>query len=158
MVNLRKNFLHIAKLKNLVLLEPQALKVKRPNVEVITNGFDALEKSERKFDTVFAWELIEHLLEPDNFLRLVRNVLKDGAPLILSTPNERSIETRKLGTDSSNILFDHVRLYNPNSIKILLERNGFKVMQICTPGLLDVSRLQNYYKTHSNSFTSDPAT
>lgn len=145
------------RIRNVVLLDAQALKLNHPKVEIITDGFEALEKTQRKFDTVFAWEMIEHVLEPDNFLRVIGSVLKPGAPLILSTPNERSIETRKLGVNSSNILFDHVRLYNPKSIRILLERNGFRVIEVVTPGQLDVDRLHKYLKTNPDSFVDDPA-
>lgn len=147
----------IGAVNNIVLLEPQALKLGLPQVEILTDGFDALMDSARRFDTVFAWELIEHVVEPDMFLRAVRQVLKPGAPLILSTPNERSVETRKLGTDSSNILFDHVRLYNPGSIRTLLQRNGFRVVEMCTPGKLDVARLQGYLTARPDAFADDPA-
>lgn len=143
--------------RSIVLLEPQALNIPHARIEIITDGFEALDRTQRQFDTVFAWELLEHLLEPDHFLRLVRKVLKPGAPLILSTPNERSVETRKLGTDSSNILFDHVRLYNPRSIQRLLERNGFRAIEIVTPGQLDVDRLQTYLKTRPEAFSQDTA-
>lgn len=142
--------------QKIVLLEPQALRLESPAIEIITEGFEALERDERTFDTVFAWELIEHVLEPDDFLRLVRKVLKPGAPLILSTPNERSIETRKLGTDSSNILFDHVRLYNPSAMQALMARNGFRIIELCTPGKLDVDRLQQYRMKKPEAFGNDP--
>lgn len=141
--------------KNIVLLEPQALHLDADGIEIITEGFEALEKADRKFDTVFAWELIEHVLEPDVFLRLVRKVLKPGAPLILSTPNERSIETRKLGTASSNILFDHVRLYNPVAMQALMARNGFRIIESCTPGKLDVDRLQQHRKANPDAYIND---
>ncbi|MBU0604558.1 MAG: class I SAM-dependent methyltransferase [Gammaproteobacteria bacterium] len=142
---------------SIVLLEPQALKLGLPNVEILTEGFEALMDSARQFDTVFAWELIEHVVEPDMFLRAVRQVLKPGAPFILSTPNERSVETRMLGRNSSNILFDHVRLYNPLSIRTLLERNGFRVVEICTPGKLDVARIQSCLDRRSETSGSDVA-
>jgi len=143
--------------QRIVLLEPQALRLESPNIEIIAEGFEALERDDRKFDTVFAWEVIEHVLEPDEFLRLVRKVLKPGAPLILSTPNERSVETRKLGKDSSNILFDHVRLYNPSAIQALMTRNGFVIIELCTPGALDVDRLRQYRMSKPEAFVDDPA-
>lgn len=144
-------------MEKIVLLEPQALQMDLPNVEIITGGFEEIERSERKFDVVFAWEVIEHILEPDHFLRLVRKAMKPGAPLILSTPNERSVETRKLGAHSSNILFDHVRLYNPQAIAALLKRNGFRVVELSTPGQLDVERLQNFLYCNPEAFEDDPA-
>jgi SAM-dependent methyltransferase len=141
----------------IVLLEPQDLRLDFPNVRLIQAGFDALEHVDEQFDAAFAFELIEHLLEPDNFLRLVHRILKPGAPLILSTPNEKSLETRSLSVRSSNILFDHVRLYNPGAIGILLARNGFKVVSLTTPGKLDVQRLLNIHRQEPEYFASDPA-
>ena len=144
-------------LEQIVVLEPQELNLGFPKVEVINGGFDELEKLDRTFDVVFGWELIEHILEPDMFLKLIRKVMAPGAVLILSTPNEKSVETRKLGTDSSNILFDHVRLYNPQAITELLARNGFRIIDLSTPGLLDVERLQEHMSKNPSAFSNDPA-
>lgn len=133
-------------IKTITLLEPQDLNLGKSNIRIIQDGFEALEKDNLTFDAVFAWEILEHILEPDNFLQVVRRALKPGAPLILSTPNEKSVETRTLKTESSNILFDHVRLYNPASLSILLKRNGFSLIELTTPGKLDAERLAAYYK------------
>lgn len=139
----------------IVVLEPQPLDLDSSEFEIVTGGFDALGELDRKFDVVFAWELIEHLLEPDIFLGLVRSVMHPGALFILSTPNEKSLETRKLGKDSSNILFDHVRLYNPDAIERLFSRNGFRIVDLSTPGLLDVEKLQSYLKDNPGAFDDD---
>ncbi len=141
----------------IVVLEPQELTLNMDSIEVITGGFEELESHERTFDVVFAWELIEHILEPDQFLRLVRKVMNSDGIFILSTPNENSVETRTLGTDSSNIIFDHVRLYNPVAITELLSRNGFRVLDISTPGLLDVERLKQHLDKKTDLFSDNPA-
>lgn len=144
-------------LERLCLLEPQDMEIDVPKVHIIKAGFDALAEIDETFDFIVAFELIEHLLEPDIFLKLIRNVLKPGAPLILSTPNEKSVETRVLERSSSNILFDHVRLYNPDAMTRLLERNGFKVVEIQTPGQLDVERLKKHFLKHPEALEDQPA-
>lgn len=144
-------------LDSLCLLEPQDMKIDLPNMKIIKAGFDALETLDERFDFVVAFELIEHLLEPDNFLRLIRRVLKPGSPLILSTPNEKSVETRLLRQASSNILFDHVRLYNPDAITRMLRRNGFRVVAIHTPGQLDVERMKAHFKKTPEALNDNPA-
>lgn len=141
----------------IVVLEPQELTLNIESIKVINGGFEELESHEHTFDVVFAWELIEHILEPDQFLRLVRKAMNLDSVLILSTPNENSVETRTLGTDSSNIIFDHVRLYNPLAITELLTRNGFRVLDISTPGLLDVERLKQHLNKDTDVFSDDPA-
>lgn len=140
----------------IVLLEPQCLNLNVPSIKIIHEGFAALENADHQFDSVIAWELIEHILEPDEFLKLVLKVLKPGSPLVLSTPNERSVETRKLKTESTNIMFDHVRLYNPKAIRLLLERNGFRVVEISTPGKLDLERISAYQSSCPKAFEEDP--
>lgn len=147
----------VADIDQIVLLEPQELNLGHPNITIIKGGFEELERTNQSFDVVFAWEVLEHILEPDNFLRLIRTVLKPGAPLILSTPNERSVETRELGVDSSNILFDHVRLYNPTAITALLKRNGFHVVELSTPGQLDTERLKAKQQSSPAYFNDNPS-
>lgn len=144
-------------IEDIVLLEPQDLQVSRRNIRVIKAGFEAMSGLETQFDVAFGFELIEHLLEPDVFLGLVHRALKPGAPLMLSTPNEKSVETRTLERRSSNIIFDHVRLYNPRSIRILLERNGFRIVSLTTPGKLDVERLSAAYAKDPAYFDKVPA-
>jgi len=39
------------------------------------------------FDAVTAFELIEHLFDPDHFLKEVYRVLKPEGTFVLSTPN-----------------------------------------------------------------------
>lgn len=146
-----------AKIDQIVLLEPQELNLGHPNIKIIKGGFEELDRTNQTFDVVFAWEVLEHILEPDNFLRLVRKVLKPGAPLILSTPNERSVETSELGVGSSNILFDHVRLYNPTAIVVLLKRNGFRIVELSTPGQLDTERLKAKQLSDPAYFKDNPA-
>ena len=147
----------LTELEKIVLLEPQELEVEGQNIKIIKGGFEELRNSQEVTDIVFFWEVIEHILEPDNFLSLVREVLLPGKPIIFSTPNERSVETRELGTDSTNILFDHVRLYNPYSITKLLNRNGFRIIDISTPGKLDVERLINKHLANPDYFENNAA-
>lgn len=144
-------------ISKIILLEPQELSIDNPKIKIIKGGFEELEASGDTYEIIFAWELIEHILEPDNFLGLVRKALKPGAPFVFSTPNEKSLETRILGTASSNILFDHVRLYNPQAISKLLSRNGFRIVSITTPGKLDVEKLENYMKKKASISPNDSA-
>ena len=132
-----------------ILLEPQELNINSDRVTIIQDGFDAALRQNVQVDAVIAWELIEHIIEPHKFLQTLSSVLRVGAPFIFATPNERSLETRLLSTNSSNILFDHVRLYNPNSIKLLLEKNGFLLNSLSTPGKLDAERISTYLKENS---------
>src|SRR5690606_12455859 len=58
---------------------------------------------------------------------------------------------------SSNISFDHVRLYNPVALSRLLERAGFEPLLIETPGRLDVQMLKQALDTGVADMSDNPA-
>lgn len=57
---------------------------------------------------------------------------------ILTTPNIRGFDLLTLGKLSNNIGGpNHLNYFHPDSLSYLLERCGFKVIEILTPGELD---------------------
>ena len=87
------------------------------------------------FDTVVAAEIIEHLLDPDQFLKNIRRVLKNGGQLILSTPNTASLGRRLLLLLGRNPLLEisydptgggHVRYFCKIDLLYLLEKHRFR--------------------------------
>lgn len=142
--------------ETLVALEPQPITMELPGVEIVKSGFDGIPSS-LHCDITLAFEVLEHILVPDSFLNAIKSVMRPGGLLILTTPNERSLELRSLMEASSNISFDHVRLYNPTALSRLLERCGFEVIEIATPGKLDVQMLAGALHTGTASFADNPA-
>lgn len=129
----------------IVLCEPQPIKVKHSKVSIVNDSIQDGTFS-GNFDLVVSFEVLEHIPDPTTFLLQARELLAERGVLVLSTPNEKSLEMRLLKALSSNISFDHVRFYNPHSVSILLERFGFDVLQIETPGLLDVEMIQRQFE------------
>lgn len=89
---------------------------------------DKIPAEDGAFDLVVALALIEHLHNPDNFLREASRILRPGGALVLSTPNWHF---------SSRSFYDnpaHVQPYSPRSLEALLRAYGLeKVMTF--PGL-----------------------
>jgi 2-polyprenyl-3-methyl-5-hydroxy-6-metoxy-1,4-benzoquinol methylase len=90
----------------------------------------------KKYDLVFAGEIIEHLFETDMFLQNINKVLKKGGILVISTPNTASLGRRillLLGKNPATELTTrqgqagHVRYFVYDSLKSILEDNGFFV-------------------------------
>jgi 2-polyprenyl-3-methyl-5-hydroxy-6-metoxy-1,4-benzoquinol methylase len=107
------------------------------------------------FNVVYAGEVIEHLYNPDVFVREVYRVLKNNGIFIVSTPNinswlsrlvfilgsypifyETSTEDASFGygflktKKKQSIPVGHIRLMNVDAIKSLLNKNLFQFVDI----------------------------
>ena len=92
---------------------------------------------EEKFDIVVSFEVIEHIFNPQIFVRKINSLLKKNGSVFLSCPNGKGFDIEILKEKSQSVDSEHVNLFNPESMKILLQKNNFKVLEIFTPGRLD---------------------
>jgi 2-polyprenyl-3-methyl-5-hydroxy-6-metoxy-1,4-benzoquinol methylase len=80
------------------------------------------------FDTVVAWDVIEHLDEPRRALTMCRSYLRRGGWLFLSTPDAGSVMSRLMGTRwMYQDPLQHVNLFSRANLTRLLEECGFRV-------------------------------
>jgi len=93
-------------------------------------------KFERKFDVVFAGEVIEHLTNPGLFLQGASKVLKDSGKIIVTTPNTFSVNrfVRVLQHFKSDPVAnsnpDHVAYFTPSYLTTLARKENLKVTKI----------------------------
>ena len=73
--------------------------------------------------------VLDHLLEPVATLRELRQKLKPGARLLLVTHDESSLLRRLVGWRWPAFCLQHPQIYNPESMRVLLEAAGFEVLQ-----------------------------
>ena len=86
-----------------------------------------------------SFELLEHLHNPDSFIENCRGVLGEGGILILTTLNWNGFDLQVLQEKSNSIHPPHhINFFTTESIQILLNRHGFEVLEVTTPGKLDV--------------------
>lgn len=86
-----------------------------------------------------SFELLEHLHNPDSFIENCYNILCNGGILILTSLNWHGFDLQVLQKKSNSIHPPHhINFFTTESISILLERHGFNVIQVTTPGKLDV--------------------
>ena len=83
------------------------------------------------FDLIVAGEIIEHLLNPGLFLSGVKKYFSENTEMIVTTPNcfalrriPATLKNRELTRE------DHTCWYSHNTLKQLLEINGYKIGQV----------------------------
>jgi SAM-dependent methyltransferase len=114
----------------------------------------ALPFEDGRFDAVNAAQVIEHIYNPDVFVRELNRVLRDDGHLVLSTPNlcawfnrllvpfgiqpifyESSTESSAVGAGvlrrfkRGDHPVGHVRLFTLRALSDLLERGGFSIVE-----------------------------
>lgn len=74
-------------------------------------------------------QVLDHLLDPIATLRELRQKLTPGARLLLVTHDESSLLRRLVGWRWPAFCLQHPQIYNPESMRVLLEAAGFQVLQ-----------------------------
>ncbi len=91
------------------------------------------EAPSKSFDVVTLFGVIEHLTEPDNTVRIIAKLIKQGGIFIIQTPNTASFPARLLGKWwPAYAPVEHIHYFSPRNIKILLERHSFRVVKLVT--------------------------
>lgn len=124
-----------------------------PHAQLATCDLDqGIPLADHTADITYAGEVIDHLYNPDYFLKECRRVTKRGGLLVLTTPNlcawynrilfllgtqplfvETSTESSTVGAGFTRPLrkgshpVGHIRIFTPTAITDLLELHGFKV-------------------------------
>jgi len=97
--------------------------------------FEALLSSAQKFDAVFMLEVVEHL--EDEYLQEAllnaSKLVKKGAYLIITTPNNERLEDSIIYCPVSNVTFhrwQHVRNWTASSLSAAVTPFGFEVRSV----------------------------
>lgn len=90
--------------------------------------------SEKQYDAITAWDVIEHSAYPDRFLKKINTLLKDNGKLYLTTGDVGSFVSRIFGKRWHLYnLPEHLFFYSKETIRRLLENSGFQVISIKYP-------------------------
>lgn len=125
---------------NVVVVEPTselAAACRQRGLSVIEKRVEELDSEVPQGDIIVAFEVIEHLFSPRQFLTGIRPLLASRGLLVLSCPNGEGFDIAMLGAKALAVDVEHVNLFNPASLKGLLEACGYQVIKSQTPGRLD---------------------
>lgn len=98
----------------------------------VLQNYLSLEQFDNEFfDVITMWHVFEHIPDPNNVLQIAYNWLKYEGLLVMAVPNINSIQAL-FGKD---LWFNldpprHLYHYSPETLKLILEKNGFTVKYI----------------------------
>lgn len=100
--------------------------------------------TDKKFNSIYCLHVLEHVFDYISFLQNVNKSLKQGGIFFVAVPNSYSLLSRtkflfgkekitceagKAGCIEKNELEPHIRFFGKNSLKRILEKNGFEVKE-----------------------------
>lgn len=93
-----------------------------------------------KYDIIMAWGVVEHVVNPDAFLKRIHGLLTPGGLFVSEVPHGQCLlvdMARKTGMDPKRILMgeQHIVLYSTQAYIALHERNGLEKVHLQTNGL-----------------------
>lgn len=106
------------------------------------------EKINEKYDVIMAFEVLEHLPDPQESIKNIFDTLNKNGIFYGTLPNYHGYDFLEIGQIYRNLFAPtHLNYFNPKSLEILLKQSGFKEVEIFTDGILDVNLVENYNKS-----------
>jgi SAM-dependent methyltransferase len=138
---------------SLVAIEPSrsmADTCRRKGFEVIEDVVENVQANVVGADLVASFEVFEHVHDPYEFVRSLSKIAGIGKHVFISTLCVDGFDIQVLW-DKSNSVFPphHLNFASIEGFRTLFERAGLEIVEITTPGVLDVDIVRNF--VHENS-------
>lgn len=114
-----------------------ALSCQKFNIETLNIGIEEIDTQDYSADVIASFEVIEHLFDPNVFLKACYKILNSDGLLVLSCPNYEGFDIQQLGVLSDSLDNEHMNMFSPKTLSQLLEKHHFEILEHQTPGELD---------------------
>ncbi len=125
----------------------------KSNINFIEDDCQNFSKANlyQPYDIIVSFETLEHLPEPNLFLKNCFNSLRQGGKLIISTPNK--LVTSPEGTIEWEF---HEKEYLPKELFEILTNNGFIHIKIFGQHLTQIGKLKDQFRNELYKINSNP--
>jgi 2-polyprenyl-3-methyl-5-hydroxy-6-metoxy-1,4-benzoquinol methylase len=82
----------------------------------------------KTFSIITLLDIIEHLVEPDEFMAKLDNLIEDNGILVLVTPDIDSLTARILGNRWWHYRIAHIQFFNRAALEYLLEKHHYEIV------------------------------
>ncbi|MGS0763321.1 class I SAM-dependent methyltransferase [Syntrophomonas curvata] len=131
---------------------------------ICSNAEEFTKKHTGNYDIIVHFELIEHLTDPFTFMKNLYRILKPDGLMIFTTPNSAGLEEISSDYNSYRLIAPsifpplHLNAFNTFNITHFAIRSNYKVLQIKTPGKLDMDMMsltRDYLKDEGLKMIAD---
>ena len=82
------------------------------------------------FDVICSFQVFDHILDPNDFLKKIYRYLKPGGYFLQIHHNVNSLLPTLLGSKASTFDVEHLFLWSPKTMKLILGNHGFEVVAL----------------------------
>ncbi|MFH1727671.1 MAG: methyltransferase domain-containing protein [Pseudomonadota bacterium] len=141
--------------KEKIIIDPEML---LSESFVDKNGFTIIKDLDRnneckniKADVATGFYLLDRLSEPYELLKTLNSMLLDKGLLFLISTTISGLDLQVLW-ENSNAIFppENMNILSIEGFKILLDNCGFEIIELSTPGQLDLEYIKNAMKYNKN--------
>jgi 2-polyprenyl-3-methyl-5-hydroxy-6-metoxy-1,4-benzoquinol methylase len=140
------------------LSEKQAEITSSKGIKTFKGVLSAEDFSIQMFDVVTSFEVIEHINNPIQELKILNRIVRNGGVVYITTPNFNSLLRFKLKAAYNIITYpEHLSYYTTKTLEKVFNKSGFKKVKIETTGI-SVTRFKTSNGTSNQkiiSFHSD---
>ncbi len=86
-----------------------------------------------KFDLICAFQVFDHIPDPNSFLNICHKILKPKGALVLMNHDVSSFSAKLFREKSPIFDIEHTYLYDQSTIKNILTKNNFKIKKVYSP-------------------------
>lgn len=94
---------------------------------------------------ITAFDVLEHSVDLLQFARAANAALKLGGVLVLTTRSASGFDIQALWEHANVFPVEHINLVSVEGIESLLAKTGFEVIEMSTPGQLDIQLIERIW-------------